>query len=624
MKYKIKINQGNYNDFEIYNAFTLALIERSDKDGDILYSLDPVKLKLFDQDIFSLDTSDTSDTSDICVVNSISLIHSTTRMSPNIPGVLILENNQRYGQCGKNSRGKYLYKCIPDDRRIPEFLVPYKLKIGFSKHQHNKYIVFKFKNWDEKHPRGEITQIIGDVDQLSNFYEYQLYCKSLHSSIQSFNKAAREKLRGKNQDYYIQEIIKKYPIENRIEDEVYTIDSASSKSFDDAFSLRTIKDSEGHVEKYIISIYISNVPLWLDALDLWDSFTKRISTIYLPDKKRPMIPTILSDNLCSLKEGQLSAAFILDVEYCVKTEEIVSHRFSSGTIRVRRNISHQRIKEATSIMDMLNSVGPATTMYKDMLSVCTKINKKYNYIDKIQNSQDLIAYLMILTNYFTAKHLLSRKIGIFRSMTIGHEEKPIDTLPPEINKFIKMWNSSGSNYITFEPKITEKISSESKRFHHEFLNLDAYVHITSPIRRLVDLLNMTIMVHEVTNSSPQANKFYELWTSPEKIDYINRTMKAIRKIQNDCALLDLCVKNKELQKDLYDGYIFNRLVRTDGLFQYLVYLPKIKMVNRFTSSNNLALYTSQTFRLYLFLDEIKFKRKIKLEVIHDNKKEHND
>ena len=132
------------------------------------------------------------------------------------------------------------------------------------------------------------------------------------------------------------------------------------------------------------------------------------------------------------------------------------------------------------------------------------------------------------------------------------------------------------------------------------------------------------MVREVTNSSHKANKFYELWTSPEKIDYINRTMKAIRKIQNDCALLDLCVKNKELQKDLYDGYIFNRLVRTDGLFQYLVYLPKIKMVNRFTSSNNLALYTSQNFRLYLFLDEIKFKRKIKLEVIHDNKKEHND
>ena len=135
MKYKIKINQGNYTEFEIYNAFTLALIERCDKDGDILYSLDPVKLKLFDQDIFTLDTSDTSDS---CAANSTSLIHSTTRMSPNIPGVLILENNQRYGQCGKNSRGKYLYKCIPDDRRIPEFLVPYKLKIGFSKHPHNK------------------------------------------------------------------------------------------------------------------------------------------------------------------------------------------------------------------------------------------------------------------------------------------------------------------------------------------------------------------------------------------------------------------------------------------------------------------------------------------------------
>ena len=35
---------------------------------------------------------------------------------------------------------------------------------------------------------------------------------------------------------------------------------------------------------------------------LWRSFTKRVSTIYLPDKKRPMLPTILSDCLCSLQE----------------------------------------------------------------------------------------------------------------------------------------------------------------------------------------------------------------------------------------------------------------------------------------------------------------------------------
>ena len=30
-----------------------------------------------------------------------------------------------------------------------------------------------------KHPHGELLQVIGDVDRLEHFYEYQLYCKNL-------------------------------------------------------------------------------------------------------------------------------------------------------------------------------------------------------------------------------------------------------------------------------------------------------------------------------------------------------------------------------------------------------------------------------------------------------------
>ena len=44
-------------------------------------------------------------------------------------------------------------------------------------------------------------------------------------------------------------------------------------------------------ENTIVSIYISNSMLWMDMLDLWESFDDRIATIYLPDRKRPMMPT---------------------------------------------------------------------------------------------------------------------------------------------------------------------------------------------------------------------------------------------------------------------------------------------------------------------------------------------
>ena len=57
-------------------------------------------------------------------------------------------------------------------------------------------------------------------------------------------------------------------------------------------------------------------------------------------------------------------------------------------------------------------------------------------------------------------------------------------LPPEgidinIQRFLKTWNSYGGKYCKY---------GELER--HDMLEFDAYVHITSPIRRLVDLLTM--------------------------------------------------------------------------------------------------------------------------------------
>ena len=63
------------------------------------------------------------------------------RNSSTIPfGYKLLEDNKTYG----NHNGKPLYRCIPDDRRLPCFLIPHKHKIGFNKNFKNKYIVFKF------------------------------------------------------------------------------------------------------------------------------------------------------------------------------------------------------------------------------------------------------------------------------------------------------------------------------------------------------------------------------------------------------------------------------------------------------------------------------------------------
>ena len=150
---------------------------------------------------------------------------------------------------------------------------------------------------------------------------------------------------------------------------------------------------------------------------------------------------------------------------------------------------------------------------------------------------------------------------------------------------------------------------------HELLNIDNYIHMTSPIRRLVDLLNL-IQFQKNTDLiylSDSSNQFYKKWT--DKLSYINVTMRAIRKIQCDCNLLHYYTNNEEMLKERYKGYLFDKLKRNDGLFQFIVYLPELKLTSRITLREEKENYSSCDFKLYMFLDEAKFKKKIRLMAV---------
>ena len=311
MNYKINVDDRYYNHYEYFCALTKDKVE---------LDLDPVKYKILNQDIFEIIDNEEGEI-------HVNILHSTTREMNVIPAILVLESNKIYGKTKKN---KPLYRCIPDDRRMPEFLVPYQPKISFKKNLVNKYVTFQYHSWEGKHPEGRLTNVLGDVTVLDNFYEYQLYCKSLYASIQDFTKKTIRALKKKSQEHFIDKIMNDYKIEDRREYEIVSIDPESSKDFDDAFGL--IENDEN----YILSIYISNVSYWMDDLDLWSSFSQRISTIYLPDRKRPMLPTILSDALCSLQEGNVRFAFVLDLTINKETMEIMNEKFSNCAIMVNK------------------------------------------------------------------------------------------------------------------------------------------------------------------------------------------------------------------------------------------------------------------------------------------------
>jgi exoribonuclease R len=185
-----------------------------------------------------------------------------------------------------------------------------------------------------------------------------------------------------------------------------------------------------------------------------------------------------------------------------------------------------------------------------------------------------------------------------------------DSVPEDVAKYIKIWNSASGQYI--DGTLVSNADTGSVR--HELLDMDAYIHITSPIRRLVDLLNMIKLqsVLGVVKLSENVDKFYEKWL--RDLDYINTTMRSIRKVQCDCTLLDLCANNADVIDKEYDGYVFDKINRNDGLFQYIVFLPELKLSSRITLRDDFENFDSRKFKLFLFNDEESFKRKIRLHL----------
>ena len=85
-------------------------------------------------------------------------------------------------------------------------------------------------------------------------------------------------------------------------------------------------------------------------------------------------------------------------------------------------------------------------------------------------------------------------------------------------------------------------------------------------------------------------------------------------MQNDCSLLKLCTSDQKIMDAEHDAFIFDKITRNDSLYQYMVYIPDINMVNRVTSRHDIDNYSRRKCKLYLFTDEIRLKTKIRISL----------
>ena len=638
--YQVKIMSRNYDEW----YYTDLLQNKVDLDYH------PINYKLFNNDIIMElpESRVLADNSSNAQKPRIKIIDSVISKNKNIPGILILKDNKTYGRLERkdtldlsgsacknvNTKGKLLYKCIPDDKTIPPFLIPYEFKhSNFSKLYSNLYVTFSFSKWGEKdkHPIGVLTNVIGEVNNSSIdvYYSYQLLCKNLNISIEQFNKVLFNNIRTKFDSSTIElnkitnEFISaQYPeLENRTDQKewnIFTIDSVNTRDYDDAFSIKKLSQSQ-QCETYIVSIYISNVALWMELFGLWDVFSSRVSSIYLPDKKIPMLPTIMSSNLCSLIENAHRYAFTMDITISVNNYETTNEKdvmienieFKNTIINVSNNYCYQQDGL------FLNS------NYNSLFHITKLLSEKYVCQYDITDSQNMVAYLMILMNYYCAKNLKKNNTGILLKNNITTMSNSLHTESNnKSTNLIKSWYLSKSEYFGVMNTIDNTFDNVT---NHESLQLDAYTHITSPIRRIVDLINLFEMqqIHNLFEFSKEARNFYNKWTSEEHIMFINTNMKSIRKLQNECTLLDMFNNIPEMIKTPFNGIIIDIKNKTSlnnpNSLVYVVYVPELKITSKITkqTSKHYELYSEIKCKLYMFPDEYNIKLKVRLEEVCD-------
>ncbi len=301
-----------------------------------------------------------------------------------------------------------------------------------------------------------------------------------------------------------------------------TIDPNSAKDHDDAIYFDEINN--------LLYVAIADVSYFVkEGSDLDKLAFKKSSTIYLPSRTLPMLPSVLSENLCSLKEGQDRYAYVFKLKLDLKKLKVESSELFSGIIKNHRNFSYGRIDRVLDgKLDLYNDVEKTIFDYLIPLYKITKnfrdsrLKNGYDFrtaenrlklkndllenieVEKSTASHQLIEECMLLANIEASKKVGA--LGIFRI----HEEpdfKALSKLVDDVNVLgvkAKIKDNvhqtithiqEEASKLLLRDEVDELIIQSltqakysSKNLGHFGLGFKSYSHFTSPIRRYSDLV----------------------------------------------------------------------------------------------------------------------------------------
>lgn len=415
----------------------------------------------------------------------------------------------------------------PDDERVP---VQFLLRKGATPEMVGKKVLTRMDKWTDSksRPTAEVMEVLGEKGDNETEMRAIVLDRGLFIGFPpEVEQAASEIPREITEE----EISKRRDMRDVL---TFTIDPADAKDFDDALSYR--ETSDGDIE---VGIHIADVSHYVEEGGPIDVEAERRGTsIYLVDRVIPMLPEVLSNDLCSLNPNEDKLAFSAVFTFSKKAladgkAEITDRWFGRTVIHSDQRFTYEQAQKA------LDESGQQYHKELKTIDDIARLLRKERFEkgaiafeqDEVKFELDehgapvavhakerietnrLIEDLMLLANKEVAKFIATSDENVKSTFIYRNHDVPDQDRIRELSNFLK---SIGYKLPVGEEGVSskdinallEKIEGtpeedlvqtavirtmakavySTKNIGHFGLGFTHYTHFTSPIRRYPDLM----------------------------------------------------------------------------------------------------------------------------------------
>ncbi|WP_322963064.1 ribonuclease R [Sphingomonas fuzhouensis] len=352
---------------------------------------------------------------------------------------------------------------------------------------------------------------------------------------------------------------------------IVAIDPVDARDHDDAVWAAP-DDDPANPEGWRAIVAIADVSFYVRPGSAIDKDARRRgNSVYFPDRVVPMLPEILSADVCSLKEGEDRAALACHLQV-TKDGKLKSFRFTRAVVRLAANIAYEDAQAAidgelahplteTALRPLWDCWAALAKARDDREPLDLDLPERRVVLDQNGrilsvaprarlDAHRLIEDYMIAANVAAAKALEAKKAPVMyrvhevpsRTKLVALKEY-LETFdipfamgqvirPATFNRIIDKIGDAD-----FKPQVMEQIlRSQTQAYYapvnqgHFGLSLGSYAHFTSPIRRYADLVVHRALVgaYKLGDGGllPEGDEMERLGTSISQ--YERRAMEAER------------------------------------------------------------------------------------------------